>query len=320
MRAGAARPSARQPSPWRRRGPPVVVRSRLRMVRRHRNRPLRTAQSLYLRLLVNGQHDGGVWRVDIQARDVAGPELEPRVARDERDDGPTMLPDGSAFAIQDVIGPTRHAGPGPASEMNREGRANARGEVIHRKSAQFRPQPPFPPFPILPSCEVFTWCSLGPFPFRMPCMVATAIPILFASARTVQCRACAGAFTLSSAIGFFPGGRVASRRRPSTPSARKRSHHSATPSASTCPSAESSPPARAPSRAQGRCAPAGRASGDSAGGPRPVRGARAARPKARFPVLSISRPSTSLPFCWPLETAAGEQCHASERNGISCFK
>ena len=30
------------------------------------------------------------------------------------------------------------------------------------------------------------------------------------------------AFTLSSSIGFFPGGRVASRRRPSTPSARNR--------------------------------------------------------------------------------------------------
>ncbi|MCY4209090.1 MAG: hypothetical protein OXD29_14245, partial [Roseovarius sp.] len=44
------------------------------------------------------------------------------------------------------------------------------------------------------------------------------------------------------------------------------------------------------------------------------------RPKARFPVLSISRPSASLPFCWPLATAAGEQCHASERNDIACFK
>ena len=63
-------------------------------------------------------------------------------------------------------------------------------------------------------------------------MVDTAIPILFAGARTVQCRARAGggdiarsiaAFTLSSSIGFFPGGRVASRRRPSTPSAGRRS-------------------------------------------------------------------------------------------------
>ena len=95
----------------------------------------------------------------------------------------------------------------------------------------------------------------------------------------------------------------------------------ATGSASTCPSAESSPPDRAPSRAQGRCALARRASGDSAGGPRdpfevlalPVRkpGFRSCRFPAHLPCL---------PFCWPLATAAGEQCHASGRNGIACFK
>ncbi len=59
------------------------------------------------------------------------------------------------------------------------------------------------------------------------------IPGLPAGARTVRCRACGGGgdiaraigvFTRSSGVGFFPGGRVASRRSPSTPSARKRSH------------------------------------------------------------------------------------------------
>ena len=34
----------------------------------------------------------------------------------------------------------------------------------------------------------------------------------------------------------------------------------------------------------------------------------------------VSRPSASLPFCWLLATAAGGQCHAFERNGITCFK
>ncbi|MCY4315314.1 MAG: hypothetical protein OXC66_04245, partial [Roseovarius sp.] len=49
--------------------------------------------------------------------------------------------------------PDRTGDGGPASEMNREGRANARGEAVHGKPAQFRPQSPFPPFPILPSYE-----------------------------------------------------------------------------------------------------------------------------------------------------------------------
>ncbi len=77
--------------------------------------------------------------------------------------------------------------------------------------------------------KVFTWCGPRPLLFRMPCMVETAIPGRFASARTVQCRACSGggdiasasaAFTFSPGIGFFPGGRVASWRSPPTPSAR----------------------------------------------------------------------------------------------------
>ena len=129
--------------------------------------------------------------------------------------------------------------------------------------------------------NVFTWCGLRPWRRRMlRTVVASMPPISPASALRVQCRACfgggdmarsTGAFTLSSLIGFFPGGRVASRRRPSTPSARKRSRHSATPSASTCPSAESSPSDRGPSRAQALCAPARRASEGSADGPRPVR-------------------------------------------------
>ena len=58
--------------------PPVVVRSRLGMVRRHRKRPPRASRRLYLRLLVNGQHDGVVWRIDMQARDVA--DLESRTS------------------------------------------------------------------------------------------------------------------------------------------------------------------------------------------------------------------------------------------------
>ena len=37
--------------------------------------------------------------------------------------------------------------------MNREWRGNATGKVVHGKSAQFHPQPPFPSFPVLPSCE-----------------------------------------------------------------------------------------------------------------------------------------------------------------------
>ena len=58
-------------------------------------------------------------------------------------------------------------------------------------------------------------------------------PISSARALSVQCRACSGggdiasattALTRSSGTGFLPGGRVASRRSPSTPSARKRSH------------------------------------------------------------------------------------------------
>ena len=69
-------------------------------------------------------------------------------------------------------------------------------------------------------------------PLGMPCMVDTAIPSASPVPAPSSSRACAGgdiarsiaAFTLSSAIGFFPGGRLASRGRPSTPSARKRSH------------------------------------------------------------------------------------------------
>ena len=62
--------------------PTVVVRPGLGMVRRHRKRPPRASQSLYLRLLVHREHDGVVWRVDIKAHDIADLELEPRVARD----------------------------------------------------------------------------------------------------------------------------------------------------------------------------------------------------------------------------------------------
>ncbi len=65
--------------------------------------------------------------------------------------------------------------------------------------------------------KVFTWCGRRPLAFRMPCTVETAIPSFLASARTVQCRARSGggdiasaiaAFTFSSGIGFFPGGRA----------------------------------------------------------------------------------------------------------------
>ena len=48
--------------------PPVVVRSRLLMIRRHGQRRLRASQRLSPRLLVNGQHDGVVGRIDIKAQ------------------------------------------------------------------------------------------------------------------------------------------------------------------------------------------------------------------------------------------------------------
>ncbi|MCY4317007.1 MAG: hypothetical protein OXC66_12945, partial [Roseovarius sp.] len=47
------------------------------------------------------------------------------------------------------------------------------------------------------------------------------------------------------------------------------------------------------------------ASGDSAGGPRPVRGACAPRPKARFPVVSISRPSALSPVLLAARNGGG---------------
>ncbi len=77
----------------------------------------------------------------------------------------------------------------------------------------------------------------GPDPVRPEAVLlqdaVQTIPGLPTGARTVRCRACGGgddiagaigAFTRASGVGFFPGGRVASRRSPSTPRARKRSH------------------------------------------------------------------------------------------------
>ena len=62
--------------------PPVVARSRLRMARRHGQRSPRASRRLSPRLLVHREHDGVVWRVDMQAHDIADLDLEPRVARD----------------------------------------------------------------------------------------------------------------------------------------------------------------------------------------------------------------------------------------------
>ena len=149
--------------------PPVVARSRLRMVRRHGQRRLRASQSLYLRLLVHREHYGVVWRIDMQARDIADPDLEPRVPGHlER----LHLVRLEAVAAKNVANRCRvHA-------------ANLSGQRL---------ESPVPgvPSPMIPGGDM---------------------------ARST------GAFTLSSSIGFFPGGRVASRRRPSTPSSRKRSH------------------------------------------------------------------------------------------------
>ena len=132
-----------------------------------------------------------------------------------------------------------------------------------------------------------------------------------------------GAFTLSSSIGFFPGGRVASRGRPSTPSARKRSRQRRA-VGFDMPVRRIVPSDRVPTRAQALCAPARRASGGFAGMTRdPFEALALPVRKPDFPSCRLSScrscPSASLPFCWLLATAAGGQCHASGKNGITMF-
>ena len=123
---------------------------------------------------------------------------------------------------------------------------------------------------------------------------------LFASACSVQCRARGGggiarpatALTVPSGAGSSPGGRVASRSGPSTPCPGKRSHQRST--AGTFRSAAWPPPRRPPTRGRGWSGRARRASGCSADPSRSVRGVRGRRPKAWFPVFSVSCPLPCL--------------------------
>ena len=98
------------------------------------------------------------------------------------------------------------------------------------------------------------------------------------------------------------GGRVASRRRPSTPSARKRSRQRHT--------ARFDIPVRRavsikpwPEPSQGRCAPARRASGGSAGGPDPFKA-------SALPVRQPDLPSCRFPARPPLSRFA---CRSQRR-------
>ena len=113
---------------------------------------------------------------------------------------------------------------------------------------------------------------------------------------------------------------MASRRRPSTPSARKRSRQRHTVGfdmpvrriVSIRPRPESSPGTM---RARQACFRRLRGwPGDLFEAlALPVR-------KPGFPSCRFPAHLPCLPFCWPLATAAGERYHASERNGIACFK
>jgi hypothetical protein len=74
-------------------------------------------------------------------------------------------------------------------------------------------------------------CGLRPASAQMRCTLVRLMPIAFAIVRTLQCVASAGVSraVLASTLAFVaalsglrPGGRVLSRRRPSTPSSAKR--------------------------------------------------------------------------------------------------